>query len=162
MPLILKPRCWRTCISVWTSWSCPMWTTPWGCWSCCPGPWATPRRLPSRCQGPPLPGGQENSYQLRPWTTLDQPRAAWLGLEPKQGLLRCWHGLAAGVSLHLLPPLFVKLHMQASPVSPLCEWQPSEPGTWRRIEWSICPICEVCLLSEKHFVAMINTFQFQI
>ena len=47
-----------------------MWTRPWGCWCCCPGPWATPCRLSIRSQGPPLPGGQANSYQLRPCIEL--------------------------------------------------------------------------------------------
>ena len=65
MPSILKPRYWRTCIIVWT-WSCPMW--PWCCWS--PGPWASLCRLSNSFQGPPLPGGRQNSYQLRPWRQL--------------------------------------------------------------------------------------------
>ena len=38
-----------------------MWTRPWGCWSCCPGPRATPCRPPRGCQGPALPGGRQMS-----------------------------------------------------------------------------------------------------
>ena len=38
----------------------------------------------------------------------------------------------AGLAAHLLPPLFVTHNIQASPVSPLSEMQPSERGKGSR------------------------------